>query len=250
MFAYIFGHPGNKKWALGLYNAMNGSDYKDEIGLEINTVNGTLHIEMYNDASYIISDITNIFEIQENPSPNSTLRRLKHLGKIRREYLLNIADDESNLLLQTRPLEEYAWLINRIRENCKKFKVEAAADMAIEFMPKDFEIKGFLSEQKAEIVRILSRKYADQQPTEIFNVDSLREGRERGFEEGLEAGIAQGIEQGIERINQLNAKLIRAGRLNDLKKASRNIEYQRVLIRELIEKHTRRTASSAPKRGR
>lgn len=305
MFNYIFGCPENKKWALSLYNAMNNTSYSDDVGIEINTINDALHIEMYNDASYIISDTTDIFEGKKSIKPDMPLRQLKYLGKIREEYLKKRASKENVAELSTisatqlvvfhnnisekkeevtfrlsnafpgastntpmeidvrmvnvsggqneklmklcKPLQEYAWLISRIRENCKKFKIEAATNMAIEFMPKDFEIKSFLSDHKLEITELLSVKYSGEKPTEIFKAESLREGRERGFREGLEQGIAEGIEQGIETINRLNARLIRAGRFDDLKRAARNIEYQRALIVELLEKKNRKKKAATSK---
>ncbi len=49
-----------------------------------------------------------------------------------------------------------------------------------------------------------------------------------------EAILEQGIEQGTNVVNQLNQILIDAGRLDDLKRATKDKEYQNKLIEELI----------------
>jgi len=56
----------------------------------------------------------------------------------------------------------------------------------------------------------------------------------RATEVILEQGIEQGIEQGTNVVNRLNQILIDAGRLDDLKRATKDKEYQNKLIEELI----------------
>ena len=61
--------------------------------------------------------------------------------------------------------------------------------------------------------------------------------REEGREEGFEAGLKQG-ERRLARVNQLNSILIDLGRLNDLKRATGDKEYQEQLINELLPEET------------
>ena len=62
------------------------------------------------------------------------------------------------------------------------------------------------------------------------------EGKEAGLEEGRKSGLEQGRKTGIlegeKRINQLNLKLIEAGRTEDIIKAASDIEYQKQLLKE------------------
>ena len=58
--------------------------------------------------------------------------------------------------------------------------------------------------------------------------------REEGREEGLAAGLAEGLEQGERRLNKLYSILIDPGKLDDLKRATGDREYQEQLINELL----------------
>lgn len=55
----------------------------------------------------------------------------------------------------------------------------------------------------------------------------------QGKQEGLEEGIEKGIEKGIDSFANLTSKLLQANRLEDLKRASEDIEYRKQLYQEL-----------------
>ena len=54
----------------------------------------------------------------------------------------------------------------------------------------------------------------------------------RTREEALEQGIEQGIEQGMDRLGALVGRLIDAGRLDDAKRASEDVDYREALLAE------------------
>ena len=60
--------------------------------------------------------------------------------------------------------------------------------------------------------------------------------REQGRLEGVEAGKAEGIEagraEGLEVVNILNQRLIQDNRLDDLKRATVDAEFQKELLKE------------------
>jgi len=64
-----------------------------------------------------------------------------------------------SLLSSCRPLEEYAWLVSQIRENQQTMGIEQAVDRAIQNMPKDFEIQGFLIGHRAEVKDLCITEY-------------------------------------------------------------------------------------------
>ena len=99
------------------------------------------------------------------------------------------------------------------------------------------------SEQKSagEKEEILKRDYdismTDQFEREVFEMCNLSEGiLERGIEQGMQQGIEQGIEQGMQRgldlMNALYGKLIEDNRIEDIKRATQDVEYQRQLMQE------------------
>ena len=73
LFRYLF---QNKKDLLQLYNAINGSDYKDPDALEIVTLEDAIFMKMKNDLSFIVANTLNLYEHQSTDCPNMPLRGL------------------------------------------------------------------------------------------------------------------------------------------------------------------------------
>ena len=69
----------NKKNLLSLYNAFNGTDYKNENEIEINTLENAIYLSKKNDVSFIFRFSLNIFEHQSTPNPNLPLRDLYYV---------------------------------------------------------------------------------------------------------------------------------------------------------------------------
>ena len=63
---------------------------------------------------------------------------------------------------------------------------------------------------------------------------SYQEKYEMGVQDGIELGIEQGIEQGIDKINRLHDILIEQNRLDDLKRAIKDKEFEKSLMKELL----------------
>lgn len=134
-----------------------------------------------------------------------------HMVNIRPQY-------KSHFLEDCKPLAEYSWFIEEIRKNNESMEPDKAIDKAIEDMPENFEIKGFLTGHRAEVVDMCLTEYNEAETMQMFK----EEGREEGREEG------------INEINALNIRLINDNRLDDLRRAATDIEYQAQLLRELF----------------
>ena len=69
--------------------------------------------------------------------------------------MLNINKGRNRKLMEAcKPLSEYAWFIEEIRENKRKeMEIEEAVDRALDEMPEDFSIREFLMENRAEGAR-------------------------------------------------------------------------------------------------
>lgn len=135
--------------------------------------------------------------------------------------MINVNYGKNKLLMdKCQPLKEYAWLINEIKLYQKdEYTVSAAAEKVIDSMPDEFEIKKYLTIHKQEVQGMLDTEYNEAEAMELFKEEGRAEGRE------IEADV----------INDLNNKLLVAGRVEDLKKASNDREYQKQLIRELVD---------------
>ena len=82
LFKFIFGNPDKKEWTLSLYNAMNGSDYKNPEDISLNTIENAVYMGMKNDVSFLIADTFNFYEHQSGFNPNMPMRMLIYAGMI------------------------------------------------------------------------------------------------------------------------------------------------------------------------
>ena len=79
LFEMIF---REKEELLGLYNAVNGTNYSDPDKLEINTLENAIYLSMYNDVSFIIDSRLSLYEHQSTYSPNLPLRYLFYVSDL------------------------------------------------------------------------------------------------------------------------------------------------------------------------
>lgn len=76
-----------KEDLLSLYNAVNGSDYRDPDELEVNTLGNVLYLTKKNDISFLISGTMNLYEHQSTFNPNMPVRGLIYLCKLYEKYI-------------------------------------------------------------------------------------------------------------------------------------------------------------------
>ncbi len=72
----------DKKELLSLYNAVNGTNYKDPEQLEINTLENAIYMSMHNDISFVIGCNVSLYEHQSTFSPNLPLRFLFYMSDL------------------------------------------------------------------------------------------------------------------------------------------------------------------------
>ena len=73
LFRMIF---NDKEKLLELYNAMNGSDYKDASELQVVTLENAIYLSMKNDVAYVLLDDLFLYEQQSTKNANMPLRCL------------------------------------------------------------------------------------------------------------------------------------------------------------------------------
>ena len=74
--------------------------------------------------------------------------------------------------------------------------------------------------------------YLRREMAYIDEQSRIRTAENIGLKRGMERGMERGMKQGIERINELNVRLIREKRFDDLEKAAQDQEYQKKLLEE------------------
>ena len=93
--------------------------------------------------------------------------------------MININYGHNKLLLDAcKALDEYAWLINEIRKNCKLMEIEAAVDKAIDEMSNSAEIKPFLIKNRSEVKMSCLTEYDEEATLRMLAEESREEGRE------------------------------------------------------------------------
>lgn len=87
LFRFIFGNAEWKENTLDLYNALNGTDYKNPDDLEITTIEDIIYLEMKNDISFIINDVMSLYEQQSTYNPNMPVRGLMYFAKLYDKFI-------------------------------------------------------------------------------------------------------------------------------------------------------------------
>ena len=95
--------------------------------------------------------------------------------------VLNVNYGKKQMLMEAcEPLKEYAWLVDRIRQNQKTLKdLEAVVDKAIEEMPREFVIRGFLLQNKAEVKGMFLTEYDQDKVLAQERREAINEDRRR-----------------------------------------------------------------------
>ncbi len=86
--------------------------------------------------------------------------------------------------------------------------------------------------EKARRDRVAELQYLQDEAMEKGLAEGMEKGIEKGIEQGIERGLEQGIEKGQEMTNALYARLLEDNRLDDLRRATKDMEYQSRLMAE------------------
>lgn len=121
--------------------------------------------------------------------------------------------------------------ILNLDNNQRNAIIEKAVSDAIDECIKNDVLKDFFIEYRKEVIEMGALGYSAQRHLQVV----VEEANEIGVQQGIQQGIHQGIHQGVDVINKLNQKLYELGRKDDIVEAALNPEYQKKLIRELID---------------
>ncbi|MBQ3479088.1 MAG: hypothetical protein IJH25_13065 [Clostridia bacterium] len=95
--------------------------------------------------------------------------------------MININQGRNAALMNMcRPLTEYAWIVDRIRQENKTNTLDAAIDKTINRLPGDFVTKPFLEAHRAEVKNMLLTEYNEAETMELFKEEGRAEGRAEG----------------------------------------------------------------------
>ena len=108
------------------------------------------------------------------------------------------------ILYACKPLEEYAWFVAQVRNNLAESKngdatrIGNAIDKVIDEMSEDFEIKKFITANRAEVKDMCLTEYNEAETMEMLWQEAIQE--------GLQEGMQQGMQQGMHEMRLLDIK--------------------------------------------
>ncbi|MGN0376726.1 MAG: hypothetical protein ACI4ED_03740, partial [Suilimivivens sp.] len=79
LFRFLF--EKDREALLQLYNALNGTDYKDSSMLQVVTIESAVYVVMKNDLAFILAGVLNLYEHQSTVNPNLPVRFLIYLAQ-------------------------------------------------------------------------------------------------------------------------------------------------------------------------
>ena len=126
--------------------------------------------------------------------------------------MLNINYGKNKKLMEAcKPLDEYAWLVDKIRTYQKsKRNLEIAVELALAEMPDDFVIKKFVLSNKSEVKGMFLTEYDQDKVLAQERRDSFRQGinqtNERVATDMLKKNLPLSL---IEEISKLSEETIR-----------------------------------------
>lgn len=262
----------NKEDLLQLYNAINHTDYQNPDDLEVNTLENVLYLSMKNDVSFLVGGTMNLYEHQSTFNPNMPLRGVFYFSRLYEGYVadnnlmiyhekrvrlpkpkyivfyngtknqpdsmeLRLSDCFENtdneapclectatmlninyghnqeLMKHCRRLEEYSLFVQCVREYIQSEpSVEDALEKAIDTCINQNVLADFLKKHRAEVTNMILTTYDKDLYEKTLKEDAR--------EEGLESGIL------------LAKYLFNDNRSKDLERASKDIEYQKKLLKE------------------
>ena len=121
--------------------------------------------------------------------------------------MININYGHNRELMEVcRPLKEYSWFVDRVRNNQKQYEkkdnesLKKSISDAINELDDDSLIKPFLLKNKAEVENMCITEYNEEKTLSQLEADvredALAEGIEIGRKDGIEIGRKDGIEIG------------------------------------------------------
>ena len=109
LFPNIF---SDKKELIELFNAVNGTNYRETDDFEINTIEGILYMTTKNDVSFLMESTMNLYEHQSTYNPNMPLRGLLYFGQLYHKYIKTRGLNIYSSKLQKIPVPHYVIFYN------------------------------------------------------------------------------------------------------------------------------------------
>ena len=163
-----------------------------------------------------------------------------------RVTMLNInRGRNAELMSACRPLADYSQFVADVRNYGQKLHdMDSAIRKAVDALPEDSMVREYLLANIAEVKEMCLTEYDEDAERKFLKnegrKEGIAEGLEKGRKEGLSEGRKEGLKEGLsegrrmeaERMDRLVSELLKANRIEDLKKATSDSEFKNKLFRE------------------
>ena len=125
------------------------------------------------------------------------------------------------LMSKCKSLADYAYFVAVIRKNVERMPLQEAVERAVDICIEKDILKGFLMEQKSEVIAMSIYEYNEEYVRKVL------------FEDGVEKGYNRGVSDGENRLGKLIAILMAEGKTDIVIQVSEN----EVMREEYYEKY-------------
>ncbi|XCP86684.1 hypothetical protein ABXS75_07795 [Roseburia hominis] len=269
LFEKIF---SEKKDLLGLYNAMNHTNYKDPELLEINTLENAIYMSMHNDISFIIDSRLSLYEHQSTYNPNLPLRFLMYVADLYSAMIRNENLYGEKLIKLDTP--RFVVFYNGVKEQPERLEMRLSEAFKVVEENPSLEVRAVMlnlnpgyNEELKKVCKTLAdyaeytarvRRYAEDmllaEAVERAITECIKEGilkeflmkyrteaksmsiyeydEERHMRQTREEGKEEGRKEGIECMEQLILLLSQQNRLSEAVRAAEDSEFREQLFEE------------------
>ena len=109
-----------------------------------------------------------------------------------RVFNINVGHNKE-LFDACKPLQEYTWLVDRIRTYSKQMSREDAVDKTLAELPDGFQLKHLLLQHKAEVKGMILTEYDEEDVMNGFKEEGREEGREERNIDVVKKMLALGL---------------------------------------------------------
>ena len=179
--------------ALKLYNAVNGTNYKNPEELEINTLDNAIYMGIKNDVSFVIDSRLSLYEHQSTYSPNLPLRFLMYVADLY-SSMTRQKDLYSEKVVKLPP-PKFLIFYNGEKPRAEREVLRYAGEMNL---PEAVERAITECIQEGILADFLERNRAEVKKVSLYEYDAerhMRQIKEDGIEEGRNALLKELIEK-------------------------------------------------------
>ena len=110
----------DKRKLLDLYNAINGTNYKNTEDLTITTLENAIYMGMHNDVSFILHEELMLYEHQSTDNPNMPLRNLFYVSDVYSRLVYNKELHQVSLIRIPEP--KFVVFYNGVTEKAERWE--------------------------------------------------------------------------------------------------------------------------------